>query len=241
MKYRPFDKQQPDQYKANLEYKNFRDLEEYYNLRRKYYESKETFCNEERPSKLYKESFAELQSQIDCKFKSFKSSENEERPYQHIWRGEELLERILLRNSRTVSEGKGRYKYDQYMEKIGRVAENLLASFDVTKRRIVPSSSMYSSLWNTSTSQPQPENVVDPWADPELYSSENIPNSMDHLQNISYDDVVRAAQELSSSKPNYIDAWEGDHHKNDVYGTWDLRHRYLNSDEIPYTGTIDEV
>jgi hypothetical protein len=159
---------------------NAEDLAEYYHYHELYQAMREKFQQEKKLMYLHKESCEEIDPFDGYKAQTSDSIKKDEMPYQYVWNEEAKLENILSKTSNKVGDDCWRSSYGSYMEKIGKAAENLLASFDITKRRTIPSSCMYSSLWESSdidchTSckdqfKCNTANVVDPWAEPDMWT-----------------------------------------------------------------------
>jgi len=182
-------------------------------------------------------------SSVEALLQSLGYEIHEVKPYQHVWSGEANIEKTLLLNKKKINEK--REKYDQYMEEIGRVSENLLASFDITKRRTLPNSGLYSGLWRADSPYESQE-LVDPWAESEMYTTKHKSNYQEYLQNRKWEDFIRSL-EASLYTPNVTDGWADQYGyyskpiSTDSYGSLDSQgYENTNSDNYASSG-VDEV
>jgi len=184
-------------------------------------------------------------SSVEALLQSLGYEIHEVKPYQHVWSGESNIEKTLSLNKKKISEK--REKYDQYMEEIGKVSENLLASFDVTKRRALPSSNIYSGLWRADSSY-QSQELVDPWAESEAYPTRYKSNYQEYLQNRKWDDFLRNL-EASIYMPNVAEGWTDQYGyystqkpiSTDSYGSLDSQGYENTSSDNYSSGGMDEV
>lgn len=167
----------------------------------------------------------------------------EVKPYQHVWSGEANIEKTLSLNKKKICEK--REKYDEYMDDIGKASENLLASFNVTKRKIHSSSGIYSGLRHADTPY-QGQEMVDPWAESEMYPTRYKSTYQDYLQNRKWDDFIRGLENTLYTS-NAADAWADQYGyyskpiSTDSYASLDSQGYENTSTENFSSGGMDEV